>query len=307
MAFFSKPLDKLKAGLKKSRDKINNSLKSVLTFGRKIDEDLLDELEEKLITDDLGVEATMQIIEDLRAAWKDKKISSAEDVIPFLKQELVSYWPERDRQLHFSDEPPTVIMIVGVNGCGKTTSVGKLASMLSGEGKKVVLAACDTFRAAAVDQLTIWAERSEVQIVKHQQGSDPAAVAFDACEAAIARKADVLLIDTAGRLHTQENLMRELSKIRNVVTRKIPDGPHEVILVLDATTGQNAVNQAKMFKEAVDLTGIMLSKLDGTARGGIVIAIRNQINIPVKFVGLGEQVDDVEPFNPERFVEALFS
>ena len=307
MAFFSKSLDKLKAGLQKSRDKINNSLKSVLTFGRKIDAALLDELEEKLISDDLGVETTMQIIEDLRSAWKDKKISSAEDVIPFLKQELVSYWPERDRQLHFSDEPPTVIMIVGVNGCGKTTSVGKLASMLSSEGKKVVLAACDTFRAAAVDQLTIWSERSDVQIVKHQQGSDPAAVAFDACEAAIARKADVLLIDTAGRLHTQENLMRELSKIRNVVKRKIPDGPHEVMLVLDATTGQNAVNQAKMFKEAVDLTGIMLSKLDGTARGGIVIAIRNQINIPVKFVGLGEQIDDVEVFNPERFVEALFS
>jgi fused signal recognition particle receptor len=307
MGFFSKPLDKLKAGLKKSREKINNSLKSVLTFGRKIDANLLDELEEKLISDDLGVETTAQIIEDLRSAWKDKKISSAEEVIPFLKQELVSYWPEGDRQLHFSEQPPTVIMIVGVNGCGKTTSVGKLAAFLSGQGKKVVLAACDTFRAAAVDQLTIWSQRSDVQIVKHQQGSDPAAVAFDACEAAIARKADVLVIDTAGRLHTQENLMRELSKIRNVITRKIPDGPHEVILVLDATTGQNAVNQARMFKEAVDLTGIMLAKLDGTARGGIVIAIRNQINIPVKFVGLGEQVDDVEPFNPETFVEALFS
>jgi len=307
MAIFSKQLDKVKAGLKKSREKISGSFKGVLTLGRRIDEGLLDELEERLISDDLGVETALQIIEDLREAWKDKKIGSAEEVVPFLKGELVNCWPVRDRQLHFADSPPTVIMVTGVNGCGKTTSVGKLAAMLSGQGKKVVLAACDTFRAAAVNQLTIWSERTGVQIVKHQQGADPAAVAFDACEAAIARNADILLIDTAGRLHTQENLMRELTKIRNIVSRKIPGGPHEVILVLDATTGQNAVNQAKMFKEAVDISGIMLAKLDGTAKGGIVVAIRNQINIPVKFVGLGEQVDDIEPFVPELFVEALFS
>ena len=306
MAIFSKQLDKVRAGLKKSREKIIGSFKGVLTLGRRIDEGLLDELEERLISDDLGVETALQIIEDLREAWKDKKIGSAEEVVPFLKGELVNCWPVRDRQLHFADSPPTVIMVTGVNGCGKTTSVGKLAAMLSGQGKKVVLAACDTFRAAAVDQLTIWSERTGVQIVKHQQGADPAAVAFDACEAAVARNADILLIDTAGRLHTQENLMRELTKIRNIVSRKIPGGPHEVILVLDATTGQNAVNQAKMFKEAVDISGIMLAKLDGTAKGGIVIAIRNQINIPVKFVGLGEQVDDIEPFAPELFVEALF-
>jgi len=307
MAIFSKTLEKLKSGLAKSRQKINDSLKTVLTLGRKIDENLLEELEEKLISDDIGVETTMQIIEDLRTAWEEKKISSADEILPYLKQELIDYWPDQDRQLHFEETPPTVIMIAGVNGCGKTTSVGKLAQYLSDQGKQVVLAACDTFRAAAVEQLTIWSERTNVQIVKHQQGSDPGAVAYDACEAAVARKADVLLIDTAGRLHTQQNLMRELTKIRNVVARKIEGAPHEVILVLDATTGQNAINQAKMFTEAVDATGIMLAKLDGTAKGGIVIAIRNQVQLPVKFVGLGEKPEDIEPFDPETFVEALFS
>jgi len=307
MAIFSKTLEKLKSGLAKSRRKINDSLKTVLTLGRKIDENLLDELEEKLISDDIGVETTMQIIEDLRGAWEEKKISSADEILPYLKQELIEYWPHQDRQLHFEETPPTVIMIAGVNGCGKTTSIGKLAQYLSNQGKQVVLAACDTFRAAAVEQLTIWSERTNVQIVKHQQGSDPGAVAYDACEAAVARKADVLLIDTAGRLHTQQNLMRELTKIRNVVARKIEGAPHEVILVLDATTGQNAINQAKMFTEAVDATGIMLAKLDGTAKGGIVIAIRNQVQLPVKFVGLGEKPEDIEPFDPETFVEALFS
>ncbi|MBN1844138.1 MAG: signal recognition particle-docking protein FtsY [Sedimentisphaerales bacterium] len=307
MALFGKTLEKLKSGLAKSRKKINESLKTVLTFGRQIDEDLLDELEEKLISDDIGVETTLGIIEDLRAAWKEKDISAAEEIVPYLKRRLIEYWPHRDRQLHFVETPPTVIMIAGVNGCGKTTSVGKLARYLSDQGKQVVLAACDTFRAAAVEQLSIWSERAGVQIVKHRQGSDPGAVAYDACEAAVARQADVLLIDTAGRLHTQQNLMRELTKIRNVVGRKIEGAPHEVILVLDATTGQNAVNQAKMFTEAVDVTGIMLAKLDGTAKGGIVIAIRNQVNLPVKFVGLGEKPEDIEPFDPETFVEALFS
>ncbi len=307
MAFFRKAIDKLRGGLQKSRDKLRNSLSSILTLGRKIDDNLLDELEEKLISDDMGVETTMQIIEDLRKAWKARKITNAEEIIPFLKKELVDYWPEQDRQLHYAAEGPTVIMVVGVNGCGKTTSIGKMAQLLSAQGKKVVLAACDTFRAAAVEQLSIWSDRADVQIVKHQQGSDPAAVAFDACQAAVSRKADILLIDTAGRLHTQQNLMRELEKIGNVVRRQIPGAPHEVILVLDATTGQNAINQAKMFTQAVELTGIMLAKLDGTARGGIVVAIRNQVNIPVKFVGLGESPDDIEPFDPEAFVEALFS
>jgi len=307
MAFLTRTLDKLKSGLEKSRKKINNSLKAVLTLGRWIDEELLAELEEQLISDDIGVETTLQIIEDLRSAWKEKKITSAEDVVPFLKRDLIDYWPAQDRQLQLAEKPPTVIMVAGVNGSGKTTSVAKLGAFLSGQGKKVVLAACDTFRAAAVEQLVIWSERTGVQIVKHQQGSDPGAVAYDACEAALAREADVLLIDTAGRLHTQQNLMRELTKIRNVVSRKIAGSPHEVLLVLDATTGQNAINQAKMFTEAVDVTGIMLAKLDGTAKGGIVVAIRNQTSIPVKFVGLGEKPEDIEPFEPEIFVEALFS
>jgi len=307
MAFFAQTIEKLKAGLAKSRRKISDSLQTVLTLGRRIDEDLLAELEEKLITDDLGVETAAQLIEHLRQAWKDRRIASADDVLPFLKRELVSYWPAADRQLHFVSVPPTVILVAGVNGSGKTTSVGKLAWYLSSQGKSVVLAACDTFRAAAVEQLTIWSQRAGVQIVKHQQGADPAAVAYDACQAALARQAEVLLIDTAGRLHTQQNLMRELTKIRDVVRRKIPGAPHEVLLVLDATTGQNAVNQAKMFTDAVAVTGIMLAKLDGTAKGGIVIAIRNQTNLPVKFVGLGEKPEDVEPFDPESFVEALFS
>jgi len=305
MAIFGKTLGKLRNGLQKSRKKINDSFVNVLTFGRKIDENLLEELEEKLISDDLGVETTLQIIEDLRGAWKERKITSAQEVLPFLKEELVNYWPQRDREIQYAPEGVTVIMVTGVNGSGKTTSVGKLAAMLADQGKKVVLGACDTFRAAAVEQLVIWSERAGVQIVKHQSGSDPAAVAYDAADAALARSADVLLIDTAGRLHTQQNLMRELTKIRQVIGRKIPGAPHEVILVLDATTGQNAINQAKMFGEAVNVTGIMLAKLDGTAKGGIVVAIRNQVNIPVKFVGLGEKVDDIEPFDPESFVEAL--
>ncbi|OQA00107.1 MAG: Signal recognition particle receptor FtsY [Planctomycetes bacterium ADurb.Bin412] len=307
MAFFAKALEKFKSGLERSRKKINDSLKTILTLGRKIDEKLLEELEEQLISDDIGVEATMHIMDDLRNAWKQRKINSAEEVIPFLKQELVNYWPEQDRALKIADSPPTVILVTGVNGSGKTTSVAKLARLLSSQGKKVVLGACDTFRAAAVEQLTIWSERTGVQIVKHQQGSDPAAVAYDACEAALSRKADYLVIDTAGRLHTQQNLMRELTKIRDVVARKIPGAPHEVLQVLDATTGQNAINQAKIFSEAVQVTGILLAKLDGTAKGGIVIAIRNQIHLPVKFVGLGEKPEDLEPFDPETFVEALFS
>jgi fused signal recognition particle receptor len=306
MAIFSKAIDKLRSGLSRSRQKISDSLKSVLTLGRKIDETLLDELEEKLISDDLGVETTQRIIEDLRGAWKEKKIDSAEDIVPFLKRELIEYWPEQDRQLNLSSTP-SVIMVTGVNGSGKTTSVAKLAAHLSGQGCKVVLGACDTFRAAAVEQLTIWSERTGVDIVKQKQGSDPASVAFDACDAALARNADVLIVDTAGRLHTQTNLMRELTKIRDVIAKKIPGGPHEVLQVLDATTGQNAINQAKLFTEAVDVTGLILAKLDGTAKGGIVVAVRNQVNLPVKFIGLGEQPEDFEAFDPEAFVEALFS
>ncbi|MHC4703704.1 MAG: signal recognition particle-docking protein FtsY, partial [Planctomycetota bacterium] len=235
------------------------------------------------------------------------QISTTDDVIPFLKEHIKSYWPHRDRQLHPSRMGPTVILVAGVNGTGKTTSIAKLAHIFNQNGKKVIVAACDTFRAAAVEQLSIWAERIGVQIVKHQSGSDPAAVAFDACDAALARDTDILILDTAGRLHTKKDLMLQLTKIRDVVTRKIPDGPHEVLLVLDATTGQNAISQAKLFTEAINVTGIFLAKLDGTARGGIVIAIKDQLDIPVKFVGLGEKPEDIAEFDPDTFVEALFS
>jgi len=307
MGIFSKTKEYLKERLGKTRSKISTSLSSVLSLGRKIDDDLLDELEETLIRDDIGVETTEKLISELREAYRARKISDSEEVIPFLKEHIKSYWPHQDRQLHQATSGPTVILVAGVNGTGKTTSIAKLAHILNSSGKDVIVAACDTFRAAAVEQLTIWADRIGVQIVKHQSGSDPAAVAFDACEAALARNVDVLILDTAGRLHTKKDLMVQLTKIRDVVTRKIPDAPHEVLLVLDGTTGQNAISQAKLFTEAINVTGIFLAKLDGTARGGIVIAIKDQLDIPVKFVGLGEKPADIAEFDPENFVEALFA
>ena len=307
MGIFSKTADFLKERLGKTRSKIASSLSTVLSLGRKIDDDLLDELEETLIRDDIGVETTEKLISELRDAYRARKISNSEEVIPFLKEHIKSYWPDQDRQLHVAPSGPTVILVAGVNGTGKTTSIAKLAYILHKSGKKVIVAACDTFRAAAVEQLSIWAERIGVQIVKHQSGSDPAAVAFDACEAAVARDADIQILDTAGRLHTKKDLMVQLTKIRDVVTRKIPDAPHEVLLVLDGTTGQNAISQAQLFTEAIHVTGIFLAKLDGTARGGIVIAIKDQLDIPVKFVGLGEKPTDIAEFDPATFVEALFA
>jgi fused signal recognition particle receptor len=305
MAFFKKAFEKLTAGLARTRKKFISGLVSFLT-GRRLDEALLEELEAKLIQADMGVAATRQTITDIRAAWQEKRIATGDDVIPFLKEELKKYWPAEDRRVRFAPAGPTVILVAGINGSGKTTSVAKLAWQFKAEGKKVVLAAADTFRAAAVQQLTIWADRIGVDLVRGS-GGDPASVVYDACDAAIARKADILLVDTAGRLHTQDNLMRELTKIKNVVAKKIPGAPHEVLLVLDATTGQNAISQAKAFVAAADVSGIFLAKLDGTAKGGIVVAIRNEVNLPVKFIGLGENFDDVEPFNPEQFVEALFA
>lgn len=307
MGFFSKTTQFLKDRLGKTRDKISTSLSTVLAMGRKIDDELLEELEETLIQDDIGIETTEKLISDLREAYQKRQIANSEDVIPFLKEHIKSYWPQQDRALRHAESGPTVILVAGVNGTGKTTSIAKLAYTLSQNDRKVIVAACDTFRAAAVDQLTIWAERIGVEIVKHKSGSDPAAVAFDACEAAIARQVDYLILDTAGRLHTQKDLMRQLTKIRDITTRKIPDAPHEVLLVLDATTGQNAIMQAKQFTAAVDVSGIFLAKLDGTARGGIVIAIKDQLDIPVKFVGLGEKPDMIAEFDPGNFVDALFN
>jgi len=307
MGIFTKTAGYLKDRLGKTRAKISSSLSSVLSLSRNIDETLLNELEETLISDDIGVETTQKLVSGLREAYRSRQIATTDEIIPFLKEHIKSYWPDRDRQLRVAETGPTVILVAGVNGTGKTTSIAKLGYTFKQNGKKVVVAACDTWRAAATEQLTIWAERIGVQIVKHQHGSDPAAVAFDACEAAVARGADILILDTAGRLHTKKDLMQQLIKIRDVAARKIPGAPNEVLLVLDATTGQNAIAQARMFTEAINVTGIFLAKLDGTARGGIVIAIKDQLDIPVKFVGIGEKPEDIAEFDPDTFVEALFT
>jgi len=307
MGIFTKTVQYLKDHLGKTRKRIASGLSSILTLGRNIDDDLLEQLEETLISDDIGVETTSRLIEDLRTAYKKGTIKKTDDILPFLKDHMKGYWPHQDRQLHKADSGPTVILVAGINGSGKTTSIAKLAYTLNKTGSNVIVAACDTFRAAAVEQLTIWAERIGVQIVKHKSGADPAAVAYDACQAAVARNADYLIMDTAGRLHTQKHLMEELSKIRKVITKLIPDAPHEVILVVDGTTGQNAIMQAKVFTEVIHVTGIFLAKLDGTARGGIVIAIKDMLDIPVKFVGLGETPEDIAEFDPDEFVEALFN
>lgn len=300
-------LDRLKQGLTRTREKIASGFRAVLPFGKPIDEEMLAALEDTMLADDMGPALTTRLIDDVRSAWRAGRIKQSEDITPFLQDKIAAYWPEDDRRLHFAPSGPTVILVAGINGSGKTTSVAKLAKHLTDQGKHVVLAACDTFRAAAVEQLTTWSQRIGVQIVKHQSGADPAAVAFDGCEAALARKADVLLIDTAGRLHTQQNLMQELNKIQRVVEKRIPGAPHEVLLVLDSTTGQNAINQAKMFLEHVRVTGIFLAKLDGSAKGGMVVGIRDQVNVPVKFVGLGETPGDIAPFDPHEFTRALFA
>ncbi|HTV49340.1 MAG TPA: signal recognition particle-docking protein FtsY [Phycisphaerae bacterium] len=303
---FEQGIEKLRGSLSRTRQAFIGSLRSLLR-GRVLNQELIDELRQRLILADIGVSTANRMIADLQEAWKNKQINSGDQVLDFLKRRMATYWPPESRELRFAATGPTVILVTGVNGAGKTTSIAKLGQYLKDRKKTVLIAACDTFRAAAVEQLSIWASRIGVDIVKHQMGSDPAAVAFDACQAAIARKIDVLIIDTAGRLHTQDHLMRELGKINRVVQKNIPGGPHESLLVLDATTGQNAIRQAEEFKKAVDLTGIFLSKLDGTARGGIVIAIRQQLGLPVKFVGLGEKPEDIAPFDPEQFIESLFT
>ncbi len=299
-------LDRLKKGLSKTREKVATGFRAVLPFGRKVDEGLLEELETTMLASDMGPMMVAKLIEMVRKEWKRGTIKEAQDVVAHLRDFVAEYWPEDDRRIRYAADGPTVILVTGINGSGKTTSVAKLAKHFTDQGKSVILGACDTFRAAAVAQLTEWSNRIGVQIVKHQQDADPGAVAYDACEAAVARKADILLIDTAGRLHTQDHLMRELGKIHKVVERKIPGAPHEVLLVLDATIGQNAVNQAKIFSEHVDVSGLFLAKLDGSAKGGVVIGIRDQLDVPVKFVGMGETPDDIEPFDPRSFAEALF-
>lgn len=302
MGFFSK----FKEGLTKTRTAFMDKVGAVFSH-RKIDEEFYEELEEQLIMADVGINTVMTLMEELRAEVKQRRIENAEELKPILQEKLVGLMGEETSSLQMNPAGMTVIMVVGVNGVGKTTSIGKLAHKLKSEGKKIVLAAGDTFRAGAIEQLQVWGERVGVDVIKHQAGSDPAAVVYDGVQAARSRKADVLIVDTAGRLHNKTNLMDELNKVYRVLKREIPDAPHEVLLVLDATTGQNALQQAKIFGEATGVTGLMLTKLDGTAKGGIVIAIRHQMEIPVKFVGLGEKVDDLEQFDPKQFVEALFA
>ena len=308
MGFFSKTLDKLKGALQKTAQVLNTDVRTLFVPGRQIDEAFLNELEERFLRADMGVKNVQRVVGDLRDRWRLGKIKNAEDCLGVVKEDLISNWPEQDRELHLVAGGPTVILVAGINGAGKTTSIAKLAWLLKNEmHKKVMVCASDTFRAAAVDQLNIWAERIGVDIVKHKMGADPAAVAYDACESAKARGIDVLIVDTAGRLHTQEHLMRELTKIRDVVAKRIVGAPHEVLLVLDATTGQNAIHQAQHFSKAIGVTGIIMAKLDGTARGGVIFSIRDQLAIPVKFIGLGETAQDMETFEPVRFVEALFA
>ncbi len=278
-------------------------------FGKKVDQNLLDDLEARLIQADVGVKATARILDEVRAEFEGKTADAS--LVEFLKARLVVLLEtdEAGKSAPAVGKPepgsPFVILVAGVNGAGKTTSIAKLSKRLSGEGKSVVLAACDTFRAAAADQLGIWADRIGADIVRGNEGADPASVAHDACQRAISRKADILIVDTAGRLHTQEHLMREVEKIRNVIARKIPGAPHECLLVLDSTIGQNALKQAEVFTKALTCTGVILTKLDGTAKGGIVIPIRRQLGLPVKYVGMGEGVDDFYPFDPKEFVEAM--
>ena len=305
--FWKKSIEKLKGALEKTRKILTTDIRELFQIGRKIDEAFLEELEEKFIMADVGVETTTRLVERVRKAYKHKEIANQEEIIDFLKENLKELLTYRGNELKMADTPPTIILVVGVNGCGKTTSIAKLAHYFSQEGKKVLLAASDTFRAAAIEQLEKWANRVNVTLVRQEMGSDPAAVAFDAAEAAKSRKFDVLIVDTAGRLHTQKSLMQELNKIYRVLGKKTEGAPHEVLLVLDATTGQNAISQAKSFKESVAVTGLFLSKLDGTAKGGAVLAIQNQIDIPVKFIGLGEKYDDIEPFDAQRFIDALLA
>ena len=301
MGFF----DKLKNGLTKTRESIAKQVNNVFSVFVKVDDELFENLEEALIMADIGVETSSYIIEKLRDNVKHKHITDGNLVKEELKSIISEILSALDTTVNTSTTP-SVILVIGVNGVGKTTSIGKIASHYKSMGKKVLLAAADTFRAAAKEQLYIWAQRSGCDIIKHQENSDPAAVVFDACTAAKARGADILICDTAGRLHNKKNLMAELAKINRVIERELPDSARETLLVLDATTGQNAVSQAKLFSEAADITGIILTKLDGTAKGGIVISIAKEQNVPVKFVGVGEGIDDLQEFNSDDFAKAIF-
>lgn len=297
---------RLKSGLEKTRNSINDKIDGVLKAFKHVDEELFEELEEALIMADVGVDTSLYIISELRKRVKEKKITETELVKGEISEIVSEMLSKNDNTLN-TDKLPAVIMVIGVNGVGKTTSIGKMAARFKAEGKKVILGAADTFRAAAIDQLQIWADRSEIDLIKHEEGSDPASVVFDTIAAAKARGSDIIILDTAGRLHNKKNLMDELAKISRVIDRELPQCSRETLLVLDATTGQNAVNQAKLFSETADITGIILTKLDGSAKGGIVLAVSHEQNIPVKLVGVGEGIDDLQDFSSEDFAKALFS
>ncbi len=300
MGFF----DKIKNGLNKTRNALVNSFNSVINSFTKIDEDLIEELEEILIMSDIGVSTASDICDRLRERIKENRVTDPNEVKNLLK-EILYEMTEGDTSLHL-DTKPSVIMVIGVNGVGKTTTIGKLSAQLKAEGKNVMLAAADTFRAAAIDQLSLWAERAGVHLVKNVPGTDPASVIYDAIASAKSKGADVLICDTAGRLHNKKNLMDELAKMYRVIGRELPDASVEALIVLDAATGQNAVNQAKEFASVTEISGIVLTKLDGTAKGGVVISINHDLNIPVKYIGVGEQIDDLQPFDNKMFVDALF-
>ena len=300
MGFF----EKLKQGMNKTKSSFDEKINNVFKSFRKVDEELLEELEEALIMSDVGVETSTKIIANLRDKIKKQNLKEADEVKQALREEIQNIFDEIDNTLHL-DTTPSIILVVGVNGVGKTTSIGKIANRLKQDGKKVVIAAADTFRAAAVEQLEIWANRAGCQIVKKEEGADPASVVYDAIKKTREENADVLICDTAGRLHNKKYLMDELEKIKRVIDKELPDASKEILLVLDATTGQNAILQVQAFKETVDITGLVLTKLDGTAKGGVVIGITNENHMPVKFIGVGEQIDDMEVFNSKDFVKAI--
>jgi fused signal recognition particle receptor len=302
-----KLFSKISGGLAKTRSVLGDALRGLLGGRRVIDRDFLEELEDTLIAADIGVGKVEEILSDIQKRWRQGEAAEGEELLAFLKRSLRDELQEVEGgELAWASSGPTVVLVVGVNGTGKTTSIAKLAKRYQDQGKHVLLAAGDTYRAAAVEQLTIWSQRAGCDIIKQQTGSDPAAVAYDAVVAAESRGADVLLIDTAGRLHNRDDLMRELAKIRRVIQKRLPEAPHETLLVIDATAGQNAIQQAKIFGEEMGVTGLVLTKLDGTAKGGCAISIKRQLGIPVRYIGVGEQMDDLQPFDPDTFIAAIF-
>ena len=303
MGFF----DRLKSGLEKTRKSFAEKIEQVIKGYADIDEEFLDDIEMALLTSDVGVTVTSRLMQDIRTGIKAKEINQPDDLRPFLAQRISSMLNEGTAAMQLPEKSVGVILVVGVNGVGKTTTIGKLGHFYAAQGKKVLLAAADTFRAAAIDQLEIWGQRTGCEVIKHAEGSDPAAVAFDALQAAKARNFDIVIIDTAGRLHNKGNLMEELRKIYRVIGREVEGAPHETLLVLDATTGQNALNQARVFGEVSDVTGVALTKLDGTAKGGVIVAVKSELGVPVKWIGVGEGMDDLRPFDAEEFAQALFA